>query len=52
MAEFLIVKCWPFYLSRVFTTVIVVVYVASDANAKATPTETIGGLHNAISELN
>lgn len=48
MAEFLIVKCWPFYLSRVFTTVIVVVYVASDANAKATPT----GLHNAISELN
>ena len=55
LAEFLILKCWPFYLPRdslSFTILIVaVVYIAPSAHAKANANETLGGLRDAISEL-
>ncbi|XP_062919386.1 uncharacterized protein LOC134354363 [Mobula hypostoma] len=52
LAEFLIVKCRPFYLPREFTIMLVAaVYIARSANAKANGNEALGGLHEAISEL-
>lgn len=52
LAEFLIVKCQPFYLPREFSNVIVaVVYIAPSANANANANEALGELHDAISEL-
>ena len=50
LVEFLIVKCWPFYLPRDFTIVTVAaVYIAPSVYAKAN--KALGGLHDAISEL-
>lgn len=52
LAEFLIVKCRPFYLPREFSNVIVaVVYIAPSTSAKANANEALGELHDAISEL-
>lgn len=47
LAEFLIIKCRPFYLPRELTSVIIVaVYIPPNANAK----DALNELHNAISE--
>ena len=52
LVEFLIVKCWPFYLPRDFTIVIVaVVYIAPSTHDKGNANKALGGLHDAISEL-
>lgn len=52
VAEFLIVKCQPFYLLRESTIVITVaVYITPSANTEATANESFEGVHDAMNEL-